>query len=137
MKSKALLLLFIFMLNTVAGFSCALHMSHDSHHKAVESHEHHHAAVKQTHRQLLPGQTTIGADEPCCQSAVNNFISLAKLVPSTDHLVLKAPLLYTSDNLIFSLVPDPGVIITPRIVIDERQRPPTRNIYIIHRSLLI
>jgi hypothetical protein len=137
MRSKALLLLFIFMLNTVTGFSCALHMSRDNHYEAVESHEHYHAAVKHEHHQLLPGQTTIGADEPCCQSAVNNFILLAKLVPSADHLVLKLPLFYTSNNLIFSLLPDPGVIMTPRIVIDERQRPPTRNIYIMHRSLLI
>ena len=45
MKSKALLLLFIFLLNTAAGFACALRMSN---HEEEEATEHHHEGDEAT-----------------------------------------------------------------------------------------
>ena len=46
MKSKAIFLLVVFLLNTAVGFGCALHMSHSEDHEAHhDGHKHHHEHV--------------------------------------------------------------------------------------------
>lgn len=137
MKSKALLLLFIFLLNTVVGFSCALRMSHDDHEKAPEHHGHHHNTAVLAHHQIPLGNTTVSADAPCCQGAVNNFISLAKLVPSSGHILLQAPFAYVNYSFQSALAVLPVIKLGRLIVIDERQRPPNDDIRITIQSLLI
>jgi hypothetical protein len=137
MKSKALLLLFIFLLNTVVGFSCALRMCHDDHQEASEHHGHHHTATVLVHQQFTPGETTVSPNDPCCQGAVNNFISLAKLVPSSGHILLQAPFAYINSSFQSALVVLPVIKLERPIVIDERQRPPNDDIRITIQSLLI
>ncbi|WP_394772404.1 hypothetical protein [Mucilaginibacter sp.] len=137
MKSKALLLLFIFLLNTIAGFSCALRMSHDEHQEAAEHHSHHHATTVFAHDQFIPGEITVSPNDPCCQGAVNNFISLAKLIPSSGHILLQAPFAYINSSFQCALAVLPGIKLARPIVIDERQRPPNNDIRITIQSLLI
>jgi hypothetical protein len=130
MKSKALLLLFIFLLNTVVGFSCALHMSH---------HEHHHgnAVVVHQDQKHLPNETTVSKNDPCCQGAVNNFISLAKLVPQSGKIIIQSPIVYIGSYCQFPSITLPGVKSVHQTFIDERQRPPTTDIRIKIQSFLI
>ena len=137
MKSKALLLLFIFLLNTVAGFSCALRMSHKEHNEAAENHDHHHANIVRVHHHSAAVETAVAANDPCCQGAVNNFISLAKLVPSSGHVLPQGPFAYIHTWFQFALAPLPDIKTVRELVIDERQRPPTGDIRIAIRSLLI
>src|SRR5260221_4630170 len=117
MKSKALILLSIFMLNIAVGFSCALHMSH---------HEHHHgnAVIVHQDQKHLPNEATISKNNPCCQGAVNNFISLAKLLPQSGKIIIQPPIVYIGSYCQFSPVTLPGVKSVHPAFIDERQRPP-------------
>jgi hypothetical protein len=137
MKSKALLLLFIFLLNTVTGFSCALRMSHDDREQAAEHHGSHHTDTVFDHPEFTSAEKTISPNDPCCQGAVNNFISLAKLVPSSGHILLQAPFLYINSSFQSALPVLPGIKLLRPIVIDERRRPPTNDIRITIQSLLI
>jgi ABC-type nickel/cobalt efflux system permease component RcnA len=139
MKSKALLLLLIFLLNTVVGFSCALRMSHHEHDEAAEHHEHHHAASVIVHhdQQHLPDETSISKNDPCCQGAVNNFVSLAKLVPQSGKIIIQSPIVYIGSYSPFSSITLPGVKSVHQTFIDERQWPPTKNIRITIQSFQI
>ncbi len=132
-------MLFIFLLNTVTGFSCALHMSHHDHDEATETHhEHRHPTAKIiVHHQMVINGTFIGKDDPCCQGAVNNFISLAKVVPQSSHVVLQAPFAYIASCFQFSLKPLPDVKSGQLISVDERQRPPINDIRIAIQSFQI
>lgn len=96
MKGKALLLLFVFLLNTVVGFSCALHMSHEDHEEMVSHHDHHHASLAFIGHHQLMNKATLTAEVPCCQGAVNNFISQAKLIPASGNVLLHTPFVYIS-----------------------------------------
>ncbi|MDB4902919.1 MAG: hypothetical protein JWQ63_2200 [Mucilaginibacter sp.] len=139
MKIKALLLLFIFLLNTVVGFSCALRMSHHEHDEAAEHHEHHHAAsvIVNHDQQHLPDETTISKNDPCCQGAVSNFVSLAKLVPQSGKVIIQTPIAYIGSYYPFSLITPPGVKSVHPAFIDERWRTPTPDIRIKIQSFLI
>ncbi len=123
-------MLFIFLLNTVTGFSCALYMSHKDHDEANEHHyEHHQHAVKPSvHHHPLAAGTNVGKTEPCCQGAVNNFISLAKLVPQSGHVILNASFVYINFYYRFFLTPLSIVKLNQLILISKRQRPPTDDI---------
>lgn len=158
MKSKALLLLFIFMLNTVTGFACAIRMSiheqeettehHDTsaevtdhHHNGDEATEHHHEHRKLSqplvHGEPLSNQTAISNNDPCCQGSVNNFNTLAKVTPQSSHIILLAPFTYIGTYHQFLLKPI-SVSQTNRFVsIDGRRRPPTYPIRIALKSFQI
>jgi hypothetical protein len=137
MRSKALLLLLIFLANTVAGFGCALRMSHEEHNEAAEHHDHHHSAAVSVDYHSTPSEATVASNDFCCQGAVNNFISLAKLVPPSGHVLPQASFAYIHTWFQFALAPLPDIKAVREIAIDERQRPPTGNIRIAIRSLLI
>lgn len=132
-------MLFIFLLNTVTGFSCALHILHEDHDEVTENHyEHrHHTAKLIVHHAPILNGTFAGKNDPCCQWAVNNFISLAKLVPQSGHIVLQAPFAYIASCFQFSLKPLPDVKSGQLILVDERQRPPTNDIRIAIQSFQI
>ncbi|MEO7212005.1 MAG: hypothetical protein ABIX36_04345 [Mucilaginibacter sp.] len=158
MKSKALLLLFIFLLNTVTGFACALRMSiheqeettehHDTsaevtdhHHNGDEATEHHHEHRKLSqllaHEEPLFTGTAMANNDPCCQGAVNNFNTLAKVTPQSSHIILLAPFTYigTYHQFFLKLV---SVSLTNQFVsIDGRRRPPTYPIRIALQSFQI
>ena len=141
MKSKAIFLLVVFLLNTAVGFGCALHMSHsedhEAHHDGHKHHEHgsHHSAIKPN----LPANkvSIVDKDAPCCQGAVNNFISIAKQLPQT----VKADFAYPVADLVTSHCFSFKALISnaskQRIVVNQRQRPPTSDIRIYIQSFQI
>ncbi|WP_429378408.1 hypothetical protein [Mucilaginibacter sp. UYCu711] len=158
MKSKALLLLFIFLLNTVTGFACAIRMSiheeeettehHDTsaevtdhHHNGDEATEHHHEHRKLfqplVHGEPLLNQTAISNNDPCCQGAVNTFNTLAKVTPQSSQIILLAPFTYILAYYQFSLKPVSVTLINRLMPVDGRRRPPTYPIRIALQSFQI
>ncbi|MFA6084862.1 hypothetical protein [Mucilaginibacter sp.] len=149
MKSKALLFLFIFLLNTATGFACALRMSvheHDEstehHHEGNEATEHHHehdekemAPVK--HQLLLFNQTSLAQSDPCCQGAVNSFNTLAKITPQSTQIILLAPFTYIGAYYQFFLNPVTVSQSIRLVLVDGRRRPPTYPIRIALQSFQI
>ena len=142
MKSKAIFLLVVFLLNTAVGFGCALHMSHSEDHEAHHDghkhhHEHgsHHLAIKAN---LQANKVSIGdKDAPCCQGAVNNFISIAKQLPQTVKSDLAYPVADFVTNHYFSLKAFFSVASKQQIIVNQRQRPPTSDIRISIQSFQI
>jgi hypothetical protein len=140
MKSKAIFMLFIFMLNTLVGFGCALHMSGKLHEKTAENHHGRHEnkpEVAAHHHQPPANGTSVSDKEMCCQGSVNNFISQAKVVPQSGTIILQAPFVYIDTNRQFSFESLSGVGIAKLFTVDKRQRPPTNDIRIAIHSLLI
>lgn len=143
MKAKALILLFVFLLNTVAGFGCAIHMAHKGdhevaeHHEVAGHHEHQHTAVSTSHEAIASQATTVSTSESCCQGSINNFISQAKQLPVSNSILLIAPFIYVSHPIDSFLNPVTELHITKLKVIDERKRPPDRDIRIALKSFLI
>lgn len=132
-------MLFIFMLNTIVGFSCALHMSGKLHEETAENHHgrHGHKPAIAAHRHQRPANvTSVGDKEMCCQGAVNNFIFQAKTVPQFGTIILQALFFYIGTSHQFSLESLP-VDIVKVLTVDKRQRPPTNDIRIAIQSLLI
>jgi len=130
MKIKALFLLFTFLLNSAVGLRCALQKDDDCCEEVVE----HPAKLTQQDHALL---TVLAQEDPCCQYAVNNFASLAKLVPQpvkisvpVSAVIVQSPYFYTSILM-------PVVQTVHRPLIDERHRPPTPDIRIIIQSFQV
>ncbi|MEB0262813.1 MULTISPECIES: hypothetical protein [unclassified Mucilaginibacter] len=136
MKCKALILLFVFLLNTVAGFSCALHMAHQEHNEVKGHHGHQHAIESAVH-QHTANKIILSPNDPCCQGAVNNFISQAKQIPASNTTVLIPPFFFISHPIDFFLNPVTDVCLTQLKVTDERRRPPDTDIRVSIQSFLI
>jgi hypothetical protein len=140
MKSKAIFMLFIFLLNTAVGFSCSLHMSGKLHEELSEKHhgrpEHKPKIIANHHEQPANG-ARVSDKDTCCKGSVNNFISQAKVVPQSGTVILQAPFVYIGKNYHFSFESLSGVNIGETLTVDKRQRPPTNNIRIAIHSLLI
>ncbi|WP_394772427.1 hypothetical protein [Mucilaginibacter sp.] len=158
MKSKALLLLFIFLLNTVTGFACALRMSIHEYEEVTEHHhegsevtehghhsneatEHHHddqqVSPLSVDEEPFPSGTYIAKNDPCCQTAVNNFNTLAKVTPQSSQIILLAPLTYIGAYHQFFLTPVTVSQVNRFLSIDGRRRPPTYPIRIALQSFQI
>lgn len=150
MRSKALLLLFIFLLNAVTGFACALHKSVHEHeeaathyHEGDKATEHHHEEYQHStrlsvHQQsLLNGTYIVAKDDPCCQGAVNNFNALAKVAPQSGQVILLAPFTYIATYYQFFLKEVSDSQITQWVSLNERRRPPAYPIRITIQSFQI
>lgn len=148
MKSKALLLLFIFLLNTATGFACTLRMSIHEHEEAAEHHhendeakEHHHEHLQvlphSAHEQASLNGTYITEKDSCCQEAVNSFNTLAKVSPQSGQIVLLAPVTFISAFHQFFLKPVSVIQVNRFAIIDGRRRPPTYSIRIALQSFQI
>ncbi|WP_110829368.1 hypothetical protein [Pedobacter nutrimenti] len=105
MKGKALFLLVIFLLNTVVGVACALHLSPDFDSSEVEAHEHgththsndhHHSADKATSSllKLASLQNLTAKEHACCKDDVNTFNLSAKNISSAGNTDLKVPVYF-------------------------------------------
>ncbi|MBD1395091.1 hypothetical protein IDJ76_18445 [Mucilaginibacter sp. ZB1P21] len=136
MKGKALILLFVFLLNTVAGFSCALHMAHQEHREVKDHHGHRHAIGSAVH-QHTANKTLVLPNDPCCQGAVNNFISQAKQIPAGNTTVVIPTFFFISHPIDFFLNPVTDMCLPQLKVTDERRRPPDTDIRVSIQSFLI
>ncbi|NHA05538.1 hypothetical protein G7092_17135 [Mucilaginibacter sp. HC2] len=136
MKGKALILLVVFLLNTVTGFCCALHMMHEDHHELTGHHEHGHATESVTHAQIA-SSAVLAPNETCCQGAVNNFASLAKQVPAGNHILPLASFTYVSKPIDFFLTAPTSLYVAKLMVTGEKKRPPDKDIRVVIQSFLI
>lgn len=147
MRCKALILLFLFLLNTATGFACALLMSgHEQieatgHHEAGEAAEHHNdhnrnASLANQHHHV--DRTSIAAeDDLCCQKVVDSFNSLAKVVPLSNHFDLHSPFIYVAVFFLFFLNRVAVVRKVQSMALFKRRRPPTQPIRVIIQSFQI
>lgn len=105
---KAMFLLVVFSLNTIAGFACSIgvdmgyntkHHSHDhgkSGHTAKHAHSHKH---NHTHSHKAgSGLQLKAAKDDCCSDQVNDFTKMEKSLPANDFL-LQAPSFLISNDL--------------------------------------
>jgi hypothetical protein len=134
MKIKALFLLFIFLLNTAVGLNCALRTCSDDCKNEIAEH---HLSSALYSQQYHPSLTTVAEKDACCQDAVNNFATLAKLVPQSVKVFMpiEVPYIQGAYPYTFKLVPAPKA--DYQLLIDERQRPPTPDIRIVIQSFQV
>lgn len=130
MKIKALFLLFTFLLNSAVGLRCALQKDDDCCEEVTE----HSANLNQ---QGLPLLTIAAQENPCCQDAVNNFASLAKLVPQPVKILMPVSVAIVQPTYVYAFILAPVVQTAHQSLIDERQRPPTPDIRIVIQSFQV
>jgi hypothetical protein len=133
MKIKALFLLFTFLLNSAVGLRCALQKDDD----CCEEVAVHHSDLSIQNQQESQSLTTVAQQDPCCQDAVNNFASLAKLVPQPLKVLVPLSNAIIRSAYVYKLVVVPVVQIAHLNLIDERQRPPTPDIRIVIQSFQV
>jgi hypothetical protein len=102
MKRKAIFLLMIFMLNTVVGFSCALHFDqhiHGNNHSLAKSVFHHqghsHLSAYQMAHDVNPAKGLGFVHENlCCKTLTGNLAIQGKLSADSDSVLAKVPVLW-------------------------------------------
>lgn len=132
MKVKAIFLLFIFHLNTAIGLNCALHKDVDCCAEVAEYHDANLSSYIINH-----SLTSIDKKDSCCQGIVNNFSSLAKLVPQTLKVDIQLPIALTTSYHHYDLTTLPDVQLKIQNFVVKRQRPPTLDTRIIIQSFQI
>lgn len=115
MKNKAIFLFVVFMLNTFAGFSCALRM------KMV-----HH---DQSFSKPLPAGK-ISADNACCKASMGNLITEGDLMPDAGKV--QVPVIWLADLTLPSFICVVSLKKGDHIFIDDR--PPSEDIRIVIQS---
>jgi hypothetical protein len=130
MKIKALLLLFTFLLNSAVGLRCALQKDDDCCEEVAE----HQAKLSRQDHPLL---TVVAQEDPCCQDAVNNFASLAKLVPQPVKVSVPVVAVLVQSPYFYTSILIPVVQTVHQSLIDERLRPPTPDIRILIQSFQV
>ena len=128
MKIKALFLLFSFMLNSAIGLNCALNTDSDCCRESLTT-----SKIKYTH-QLL---TTINQKDSCCQTAVNDFSALAKLVPQSVKSFSPLHLYCISFNHLYAFNPLKQCKTTRQLSIHQWHHPPTPDIRIAIQSFQV
>lgn len=135
MKSKAVFLLVIFLLNTLVGLGCALGMQEDHQYEAhvhtkaaVHDHEnkdHHHAGQHED------------KEDACCKALVNDLVVQGKLVPENGKVQVFLPVVLLPDHHLLLTVPP--VLAEPELSVyaDRRERPPNEDIRITIQSFQI
>jgi len=146
MKSKAIFLLVIFLLNTVVGFACALGTEeiHDndnhSHTKAAvhehKDHQHNHAKGHEHQMTSTPGLDPLKED-PCCKKVVNELTIQSKLIPETAKVLVNLPVIWLANYPYTLLVPTSSIERGQSGYIDHRYRPPNEDIRISIQSFQI
>jgi len=144
MKSKAIFLLVIFLLNTVVGFGCALGMegNHDgkSHsHAKSPAHVHTEHSHSDEHKQnALPifGQD-FSKEDGCCKTLVNDLVTQSKLVPEIGKVQIVLPIMLLPDYSYALFIPVTVVKINQSVLTDHRERPPNQDIRIVIQSFQI
>jgi hypothetical protein len=110
-RIKALILLVVFSLNTIAGFACSIGVdmgyntkhhehgkhNHDAAHKHAPGHKHTHS------HSVIAGSKMSAPVDDCCSGQVNSFALLDKSVVY-NNLLLQAPAFFLK-NYISSVAP--------------------------------
>lgn len=145
MKSKAIFLLVVFLLNTVVGFACALGMetngvenhSHaESVHHSHQDHDHQHSDSHEHNSITVPG-LGFSKEDHCCKTLVNDLVTQSKLVPENGKVQVVLPILLFPTYSYLLLVPVTSIESDQSIYVDQRERPPNQDIRIIIKSFQI
>lgn len=145
MKSKAIFLLVIFLLNTVVGFGCTLGMevSHDENHSHAKAaphvhkdHDHHHTGGDE-HKTAPVSGLNFSKEDLCCKNLVNDLVTQSKLVPESGKVQVVLPVMWLPDYSYALLIPVTGIEVDQRIYVDQRERPPNKDIRIVIQSFQI
>jgi len=146
MKSKAIFLLVIFLLNTVVGFGCAFAMeeNHDnenhSHTKAAihehKDHQHNHAEDHEHQPSPIPG-LDFSKEDPCCKKLVNELTIQSKLIPESAKVLVVLPVVWLANYTYALLVPVSTIEPDQSVYVDHRYRPPNEDIRISIQSFQI
>lgn len=132
MKSKAIFLLVIFLLNTILGFGCALGMEANHHENHAQSQEHHHE-----HKTNTASGLSFSNEDLCCKILVNDLLTQSKLIPEISKLHVLMPMMLVSANAYGLFVPVSAVELEQNDVVNHRERPPNSDIRIIIQSFQI
>jgi ABC-type nickel/cobalt efflux system permease component RcnA len=146
MKSKAIFLLVIFLLNTVVGFGCALGMEENhndenhSHAKAAvhehKDHQHNHAKSHEHQIASMPG-LDFSKEDPCCKKVVNELTIQSKLMPETAKVLVVLPVVWLTNYAYTLLFPVSSIEPDQSGYLDHRYRPPNEDIRISIQSFQI
>ena len=130
MKIKALFLLLIFLFNSAVGLHCALQKDDDCCEEIVE-------LTANLNQHDLPLHTIATQEKPCCQDAVNNFASLAKMVPQPLKVLMPFAATIIQSAYVHTFILAPNIPTAHQKSIDERRRPPTPDIRIVIQSFQV
>lgn len=145
MKSKAIFLLVIFLLNTIVGFGCALGMeedhhdenhSHESAHHVHGDYDHHHSDGHEHQANPISG-LNFSRKDSCCKTLVNNLLTQSKLIPQSGKTQIILPVMWLADYACTSVTPVIDLEINQRNYVDRRERPPDKDIRIVIQSFQI
>ncbi|WP_145859711.1 hypothetical protein [Pedobacter suwonensis] len=145
MKTKAIFLLVIFLLNTVVGFACAVGMERDTHGESHghnsskitnDKHRHQHKGAHLHKHSSLKG-TNLSKEDPCCKTLVNDLVVQGKLVPQSVKNQVILPVLLLPDNNYNFLLPSVKLALKKSVYTGQRERPPNRDIRITINSFQI
>ncbi|WP_222536834.1 hypothetical protein [Pedobacter polysacchareus] len=137
MKSKAIFLLVIFLLNTLVGFGCALGMN-ANHHEAqgtqdrAQSHKHRHV-----HKTNTASGLSFSNEDLCCKILVDDLLIQSKLIPEISKLPVLTPMMLVSANAYDLFVAVSAVELNQSAEVNHRERPPNSDIRIIIQSFQI
>lgn len=135
MKSKAIFLLVIFLLNTLIGFGCALGMEGEAHvHKGHDhnNHNHDHATAHEHENTPVSGLKFSQVD-PCCKTLVNDLVTQSKLVPESGKVIV-LPLMCLPVYVYNLFVPSAGIEREQHAWVIQKERPPNPDIRIMIQS---
>lgn len=130
MKSKAICLLVIFLLNTVVGLGCALTM--EGHH--AENHSH---ADGHEHKDKLVTRLISSTEDHCCKTLVNDLVAQSKLIPDSAKTQAALSVIWLPDFAYKLFVPLISTQLEQRFYVDHRSRPPNEDIRIVIQSFQI
>lgn len=133
MRAKAIFLLVIFMLNSIAGFSCALHMANGC---DTDGHTHMTSHFDR-HTNGNIHDLNIVKEDLCCKGLMGTHIIQGKLIPETNKVLIQLPAIwverYAGNSLIFVAHTE----INHNEFIDHWFWPPKRDIRIAIQSFQI
>ncbi|SFF06329.1 hypothetical protein SAMN03003324_02309 [Pedobacter antarcticus] len=133
MKSRAIFLLVIFLLNTVIGIGCALSMENNSHnekHRPKSNITHHHLSNVKSYTNLPP-------DDFCCKSLVNDLVVQSKLIPEIGKVQISLPVIWLPAYFYQLPVPATDIELHCNFYTDYSDRPPKRDIRTVIQSFQI
>jgi hypothetical protein len=130
MRVKALFLLFTFLLNSAVGLHCALQKDDDCCKEVTE------LSSDSNYKGASP-QTKLSQEDACCQQGVNNFASLAKLIPQPVKVLVPVSTAVVQSDYTYSYT-FASVVKTTRLIFSyQRRRPPTPDIRTVIQSFQI
>lgn len=133
MKSKAIFLLVIFLLNTLVGFACALTM--DGQYGDVHKDHHHVHSNLQPNKQI--SGLSISPEDHCCKTLVNDLLSQSKQIPQNGKLHIVLPMIWLPDFIYALLAKVTDVDFGQNVYVNHKSRPPKENIRIVIQSFQI